>query len=564
MATSGGGIRTDELVHRPGSIMSLTGGDLLLECLKAEGVGAVFGMPGTQNIALYDAFHRSGNGLPHYLIRHEQGATFLASGYVRASGNVAAAFTVPGPGASNASTGIVDASTDRVPILLVVGGYDRELDGRDRTKLFHGLDQEAFFRPIVKYFGRPNEPGDIPHVVSEAFQAMFDGRHGPAVIELAPDVAAASVPGGIGPRPRAPRLDDALPHRHEILKVATQIRAMRRPVIIAGSDCIAAEACDDVRRLAERLEVPVLYGRLGKGVMCDEHPLVAGFTRARLAEDLLKQADGVIAVGTRFTQIDTRNWALPLPENTVQIDRDSRELGREYPIRAGVVGGLGAALRELSDQLDWMSPEIDPEWSVTAGIAHTNWVSQPPIPVLSQIRQALPREGLISVDVTATGYNCFDRFPVYGPRSLIYPCHSVTLGFAFPAAIGAKLAQPERPVVSLSGDGGFLMGCFELATAVEYQVGVVAVVVRDGCLTAIKGSQQQAFEGRTVDVDMRSPDFAAMAQSFGAHGETTTEVEQLPSLIEAGLARRGPTVIDLHLSGREEELISVIPWLHGE
>jgi acetolactate synthase-1/2/3 large subunit len=183
---------------------------------------------------------------------------------------------------------------------------------------------------------------------------------------------------------------------------------------------------------------------------------------------------------------------------------------------------------------------------------------------LSQIRQALPRSGLISVDVTATGYSCFDRFPVYGPRSLIYPCHSVALGFAFPAAIGAKLAQPERPVVSLSGDAGFVMGCFELATAVEHHVNVVAVVVRDNCLTAIKGSQQQAFEGRTVDVHMQSPDFAALAQSFGARGVSTESLDQLPELIETGLAQQGPTVIEVRLPGRDEELLSVIPWLHGE
>lgn len=543
--------------------MLFTGGDLLLECLKEQGVGAVFGMPGTQNIALYDAFHRV-SGLPHYLIRHEQGATLLASGFARASGRVAAAFTVPGPGASNASTGIVDASTDRVPLLLVVGGYDRAVQRRDRTKLFHGLDQEAFFRPIVKYFGRPTTPEEIPAVVSAAFEAIFNGRPGPAVIELAPEVAAASVATGIGPGPRLPRLVDVAPHRNDILKAASQIRLMRRPVIIAGGDCIAAEACDDVRRLAERLEVPVLYGRLGKGVVCDEHPLVAGFTRAKLAQELVSQADGVIAVGTRFTQIDTRDWSLPLPANTVQLDREGHELGREYPISAGVAGGLPSSLRELSDQLDWMGPEIDPEWSVSAGVAHTNWVSQTPIPILSEIRLALPREGLLSVDVTATGYNCFDRFPVYGPRSMMYSCHSVALGFAFPASIGAKLAQPDRPVVALCGDGGFLMGCFELATAVEHQVGVVAVVVRDGCLTAIKGSQQKAFEGRTVDVEMQSPDFAAMARSFGAHGESTEELDQLPSLIEAGLRRNGPTVIEFRISGKSDELISVIPWLHGE
>jgi acetolactate synthase I/II/III large subunit len=551
-------------VLNPGFLMTFTGGDLLLECLRIQGVRAVFGMPGTQNIALYDAFHRSGNSIPHYLIRHEQGATMLANGFARASGEVAAAFTVPGPGASNAATGLVDAYTDCVPVLLVVGGYDRSLGRRDRSKLFHGLDQEAFFRPIARYFGRPDSAADIPRVVAEAFTAMFAGRPGPVVIELAPDVAAESVPPNIVPLPAVCRLTEAPALRHEILKAATRIRAMRRPVLLVGVDCVAAQACDEVRLLAERLQSPVIYGRLGKGVISDEHPLVTGFTRSRRTGDLLRQADGLIAVGTRFTQIDTLNWVLPLPANIVQIDRDRRELGREYPIAAGVCGGLGPALRDLAEQFEWMAAEPDPEWSAAARSLHTEWAFQPPIPVLSQIRQALPYDGIVSVDVTSTGYSCFDRFPVPRPGALIYPCHSVTLGFAFPAAIGAKLAQPERPVVSLSGDAGFVMGCFELGTAVEHQVGVVAVVVRDNCLTAIKGSQLQAFEGRTVDIHMQSPDFAALAQSFGARGVSTENLDQLPELIAAGLADRGPTVIEVRLPGRDEELLSVIPWLHGE
>jgi acetolactate synthase-1/2/3 large subunit len=177
---------------------------------------------------------------------------------------------------------------------------------------------------------------------------------------------------------------------------------------------------------------------------------------------------------------------------------------------------------------------------------------------------ALPANGILSVDITATGYNCFDRFAVKDPWSLIYPCHSVSLGFAFPAAVGAKLAAPERPVVSLSGDGGFVMGCFELGTAVEHRVGVVAVVVKDDCLSAIKGSQEQFFEGRSIDIGMQSPDFVKLAHSFGAEGFSTRHVDDLPSLVAEGLARNGPTVIEVRLEDRVEEMISVIPWLHGE
>lgn len=544
--------------------MTQTGADVLLHCLRAQGVRTVFGMPGTQNVALYDAFHRAGEGLPHYLVRHEQGATMLANGFARASGEVAAAFTVPGPGASNASTGVLDALTDCIPLLLVVGGYDRPIAHRDRTKMFHGLDQRAFFAPISRFFGCPASPAEIPKVVDDAFRAMFAGRPGPVVIEMPPDVAAENVAGEIHPTPFVPRLTELPVKRADILPAAARVRQMRRPVILVGADCVASNAQEHVERLAARLSAPVVYGRRGKGVLSDDHPLTAGFTRTKRVAHLLSRSDGVIAVGCRFTQIDTQNWTLRLPKNVVQLDRDANELGREYPISAGISGGLISALSALSDELEWMLPEIDADWPESAHALHAEWRSLPPIPVLSHIRQALPAEGILSVDVTATGYSCFDRFPVPGPRSMIYPCHSVTLGFAFPAAVGAKLGAPDCPVVSLSGDGGFLMGCYELATAVEHKVGVVAVVVKDNCLSAIKGSQEQAFQGRSIDVTMHVPDLAAMATSFGACGVSTNQPDDLPRLINEGLARNGPTVIEVRLEDRVGELISLIPWLHGE
>lgn len=541
--------------------MTLTGGDVLLRCLRAQGVRAVFGMPGTQNIALYDAFHRSGEGIAHYLIRHEQGATLCANGFARASGDVAVALTVPGPGATNASTGVLDAYTDCVPLLLVVGGYDRVIAHRDRAKMFHGLDQEALFRPITRYFGRPDSAQDIPRVVDEAFRAMFVGRPGPAVIEIPPDVAAETADDFTVP-PFVPRVTEAAVHESAIQNAARHIRAMRRPVMIVGGDCIAAAACAAVKQLAEVLQIPVVYGRLGKGVLSDESLLVAGELRRSRTARLLEQADGVIAVGVRFTQIDTSNWTLKLPANVVQIDRDPHELGREYPISAGVTGGLAAVVRQLCSEFmhEPMSPR-DSEWAKIVAATRDEWLSQPPVPVLSHIREALPRDGLVAVDVTALGYSCFDQFPVSGPRSLIYPCHSVTLGMAFPAAIGAKVAQPQRAVVSFSGDGGYLMTCNELATAVEYQIGVVAIVVKDNCLSAIKGSQRQAFDGRTIDTAMRSPDFAALARACGAHAETTHDVNELPALISTGLSRPGPTVIEVCLEDQVDELIAAIPWL---
>ncbi|MBS0262010.1 MAG: thiamine pyrophosphate-binding protein [Planctomycetes bacterium] len=543
---------------------SMTGADVLFSCLKAQGVRAVFGMPGTQNIAVYDAFHRAGQGIAHYLVRHEQGATMLANGYARITGDAGVALTVPGPGAANAATGVLDAQSDCVPVLLLVGGFEKQFARRDRTKMFHGLDQKAFFKPISRFFGRPKSVGEIPELVEEAFRAMYSGRPGPAVLEIPPDLAAETITEKLEiPAPVARGVDDPV-QRRKLTPAVNRIRKMKRPVILVGVDCVAAQARDEVRLLAERLQAPIIYGRRGKGVVSDDHPLVVGFTRSRRSLSLLEQADGVIAIGVRFTQIDMLNWTTQLPANLVQFDRDPEELGREYEISAGVSGPLAPLLQAVNEDLEQKPADVDPHWVAQARAEHETWRASPPVPVLSQIRQVLPENGIVSVDITSTGYSCFDRFPVPGPRSLIYPCHSVSLGFAFPAAIGAKIAAPDRPVVSLSGDAGFVMGCFELGTAVEHRLNVVAVVVKDNCLSAIKGSQVQAFDGRHVDVHMRSPDFVTLAHSFGAHGISTGDVNSVPRLVQEALTRPGPTVIEVRMHDKVDQLIDGIPWLHGE
>jgi acetolactate synthase-1/2/3 large subunit len=291
---------------------------------------------------------------------------------------------------------------------------------------------------------------------------------------------------------------------------------------------------------------------------------VIGFTRSQRVAQVLAEADGLISLGARFTQIDTRNYELKLPPVVVQFDRDSREIGADRPVTQGVSGDLSTALEAVVRELVRIGHVADPGWKLQAVQIHDGWRALPDLPVLGEIRRALPPGGLLSVDVTSTGYNCFDRFPVPDDRSLIYPCHSVTLGFGFPAALGAKVACPGRPVVCLAGDGGFLMGAMELATAVEHQIGVVTVVVHDRALTAIRGAQQQAFQGRVIDTTMHTPDFIALARSFGATAEVCSDLADLGRLLQAGFARTGPTVIELPFQDRVDQLIAGVPWLHGE
>lgn len=538
----------------------MNGGDLLFACLEAHGVHDLFGMPGTQNLPIYDALKRHQNGFTHHLIRHEQNATLIANGYARASGRPGVAITVPGPGASNASTGIGDAYTDNVPVLLLTGGYTRSLSNRSRSKMFHGLEQDRFFEPITHYYGEPGTADEIPKVLDDAFRAMLTGRPGPAVVELSPDVINETCQRT--PSLSVPIQQSETPLDADTIKeIAQQLSRFEKPLILLGQDVIFSSVSEMLLDLAEQLTAGIIFSRLGKGALDDHCPLVIGTCRSDTTQKLLHECDGLLAVGTRFTQIDTLGWNDTLPSSVIQLDRDPKELGREYPIQLGLAGDLSNVLPALTEALGYQNPKTSTEWAERLAKSKLEIQARKPVPVLHQIRKALPDEGIFVADVTSLAYRAFEEFPVPGPRQFLYPCHYVTLGFGFPAALGAKIACPEQPVVALCGDGGFLMTCMDLALAVEQNIPLVTVVVSDGCLTAIKGSQEKHYEGRTIATNMLVPDFASLARSFGALAHTTTDPKEITQMIEAGLQCDLPTVIEVRMEDHVDDIIDQIPWL---
>jgi acetolactate synthase-1/2/3 large subunit len=535
----------------------MTGADILIACLQAQGVDTLTGMPGNQNIHIYDAVLRADN-LRHILIRHEQGATLIANGYARASGRVGVALTVPGPGATNASTGLVDAHTDCVPVLLVTGGTEVAFDGRDRSKCFHGLDQETFFKPITRFFARPKSIGEIPAAVIGAFKALRAPRPGPVVIELPTDIAAAEGTAEIPPYIKG---DCPEPNTAEIERVAQALQTSQRPVILAGSAITHANATDALLTLAESLDIPVIYTRLGKGVIPDGHPLTIGHCSAQFGKTITAEADLLLAIGCRFTQIDTRSWQMPLPDRIVQLDPEVSELGREYPIEAGASGDLAQSIPQLQDAVG----SYKAVWGEFINQTRTKIQSnRRPMPIMAPTRKSLPDDAIIVVDVTSIGYRAFDEYPITVPRTFLYPSHSVTLGFAVPAAIGAKLACPDQHVVAFCGDGGFQMTASELATAAEHGIATVSVVSNDGSLSAIRGSQVKAFDGRVIDTDMQTPRLADLARSLGARGVRVDDPERFEAVFADTLGLEGPTVIEVMLQEQRDFLISQVPWLYPD
>ena len=537
----------------------MKGGDILIECLKAQGVSAVFGMPGTQNIQIYDALLRRGkDAIDHYLVRHEYAATQMADGFARATGEVGVAITVPGPGASNASTGILEAFTDCAPVLLITGQSDSSLYSKHPSKMFHGLDQMRFFESITKYCAIAHTVAEIPIVVENAFKAMRNGRPGPTFLEFPMDVVTGE--GDVRIPPRVERSELPPPDDTSLSTAVETIRNAKMPLIFAGSAVFHSNARNELRLLAEKLNAPVIVTRNGKGVLSEDHPLALQICYGYLGREALQRADCLIGIGPRFTSIDTRNWSLELPEPFIQIDEDADEIGLEYPCDIGVVGDLKLTLQALIEDV---APGEN-GWNEVLTQLRTAHDAQPPLPIIHEFQEVLPRDTIYAIDVHALGYASFAEFPIYDPRTFLYPNIGVALGHAYPAAIGAKVAYPDRPVICFSGDGGFLMGAVEMATAMKYGINVVAVVVNDGALSAIKGSQQKGCEGRTIDTDLLNPNFVEFAQSFGAYAERVENLGDFKDTLREALAAEKPALIEVMLQERQDDIVNVIGWLMSE
>ena len=383
------------------------------------------------------------------------------------------------------------------------------------------------------------------------------------MLEFPQDVMTAQVTAAVPQRVHRSRAP--APEEGDLRAAAELIEGARRPLLFAGGG--AAAAADELRTLDEKLEAPVMVSRRGKGVLREDHPLALCDVRGYLARQAMAEADCTIAVGCRFTSIDTAYWSCEFPRPLVQLDPEPSEIGREYPCDAGVAGDLAQSLSGLCGRVS----EQRGRWTSKLQAWRKRFESQPPLPLLPEIRRGLPEDGIVAVDVDVDvdvhgiGYSAFAEYPVYDPTTFIYPCIGVSLGHAFPAALGAKIARPDRPVVCFSGDGGFLMGSYELATAVRYGINVVTVVVVDDALSAIKGAQHKQFEGRPIDTELHNPDFVALARAFGVKAKRVDYPEaDFEQVLRGALEVEGPVLIEVPMRQRQEEVMEWVCWLRDD
>jgi acetolactate synthase-1/2/3 large subunit len=508
-------------------------------------------------MGIYDALYGHPK-IKHILARHEQSAALMADGYARATGKPGVCCVTTGPGVTNAATGLAVAHFDSIPVLLI-SSQVHSVAAKTRRGLFHAMDQLALTKPITKWSGRADHPDEIPLLVADAFNVLTSGRMGAGHLEVPLDVLQQESSRGLNGFSGFQSVK-SVANLDEVHRAAQLLREAQRPLLFAGGGVIAAEACQELVEVAELLGAPVLMSPMGKGSIPADHPLCGGVTFTWVTADLQNMeksmsplaglADVALAVGFRFSQLATVNYTLPVPKTLVQIDVDPSEIGANYPATVGIVSDAKVALRQLRDALkgeparpSWMQESTRPQKRIDVGPA-----SRPPVDWWD-LREVLNREAIVAADIARSGYALVGQFPVYHPRTFMHSASFIAMGHAFPAALGAKAAFPDRQVVSVSGDGCFLMTGQELATAVQHGIDVVAIVINDRCLTGIAALQDSHFNGRRIAVDLLNPDFVQLAESFGALGLRVTNARDFIPALRKAISAGKPTLIEVVVGG---------------
>ena len=537
----------------------MTGGEAIVRALLAQGVDTVFGLPGAQMYPLWDALQREGRAVRTVTSRHEQGAAYMALGYAKATGRPGVYTVVPGPGALNTTAALCTAWGCNTPVLCLTGQVPSTFLGKGRGHLHELPDQLATLATLTKWAARIDAPQDAPAAVHEAFRQMTGGRPGPVSLEMCWDVMAQSADVALAapPAPEPPPAPDA----ESVAAAAKLIAGAERPMIMVGGG--AQHAAEAVLALAEVLDAPVTAFRSGRGIVAEDHPL--GVSSAA-AYRLWPETDVLIGIGSRL-ELQYMRWggmmqcveAPEPPPHLVRVDIDPREMERLRP-HAGVVADAAAGAWALAEAVARLRPRRagarERIAAAKAEAAQAIGKVQPHLAYLQAIRQVLPRDGFFVEELCQAGFASYFGFPVYEPRTYVTPGFQGTLGFGYATALGVKVAQPGRAVVSISGDGGFLFGASELATAAQEGIGVVALVFNNGAYGNVQRDQQERFGGRVIGAALRNPDFVRLAESFGVAGHRVDSPQALGPVLERAVAADAPALIEV----RVEAAAEVSPW----
>jgi len=531
---------------------SMTGGEAIVSGLVAHGVNTVFGLPGAQVYGLFDGFHQA--QLRVIGARHEQACGYMAFGYARSSGRPGVFSVVPGPGVLNAGAAMLTAFGGNEPVLCLTGQVPTQFLGKGRGHLHEMPDQLATLRTFVKWADRIEYPDIAPTMVSRAFQEMMSGRRGPVALEMPWDVFTQRAEVGaakvLDPFP-APQPD---PDR--IKNAAALIAASKTPMIFVGSGAIHAR--EEILELAEMIDAPVVAFRSGRGIVSNAHEL--GLTMAA-AYRLWPKTDLTIGIGTRQELTTMTRWPYrPDGLKSIRIDIDPVEM-RRYVSDVAIISDSKSGARELAAAVSKAgyrktSGRRATIREATAAAQQEIQKVQPQMAYLNILREVLPDNAIVTDELSQVGFASWYGFPIYEPRTFISSGYQGTLGAGFPSALGAKVANPDKPVVAITGDGGFMFAVQELSTAVQFNIGVVTLVFNNNSYGNVRRDQRTRFDGRVVAADLVNPDFVKLAESFGVATSRVTSPDHFRPALEKALAAGGPYLIAVEVP-RDSE---VTPW----
>jgi acetolactate synthase-1/2/3 large subunit len=555
--------------------MTQTVAQLLVEYLEARGVDHIFGLCGHTNIAVLAALEKS--SIRFVNTRHEQIAAHAADGYARASRKTGVVLSHLGPGLTNAATGVANAALDSIPMVVIAGDVPSHYYGKhphQEVNMHADASQFEIYRPFVKRAWRVERPDHLPEIVDKAFHLAESGRPGPVLISVPMDIFSAEARSTLFDRVKAnastyqkPSIDDTTAR-----SIVKTLMGARKPVMYVGGGILLADAAKELRDFADHLGIPVAHSLMGKGALPDDHPLtlgMTGFWGTKYINDSCRNADYVLALGTRFCEADCSSWEgeytfnMP-PTKLIHIDIDPSELGRNYPVEIGVIADLKQALTVLNRVARELLPQPRLNESLRQEIAAyrkqfrsnnaaaeaSSQFPMRPERILADVRAVLPRDAFITTDVGWNKNGVGQQFPIYEPGTILTPGGYATMGFGAPAALGAKIARPDRVVVSLVGDGGFGQNPAVLASAVEQNAAVVWVVMNNLAFGTIAGLEKAHF-GTTFGTVFRhndqpySPNFAAVAKAYGVDSVRIESAGQFKPALEHAVSCGKPYLLDV-------------------
>lgn len=547
----------------------------LVKYLEDRGVKHIFGLCGHTNIAVLSALEKS--TITFVNVRHEQIASHAADGYARVTGKASVVLSHLGPGMTNAATGVANAALDCIPMVVIAGDVPSHYYGKhphQEVNLHADGAQYEIYRPFVKRAWRVERPELFPEIIEKAFQLAESGQPGPVLVDVPMDIFSKEVDVALFERQRhntktlrKPSLDETT-----ALEIVERLITAKKPVIYAGGGVHLARATEELRQLVDHLHVPVAHSLMGKSVLSDDHPFLLGMTGfwgTQYINDSCRHADLILALGSRFKEADCSSWypefTFDIPKTKlIQIDIEPGEIGRNYPVEIGVVTDLKEALAVLVKTARLKIPSGIVRNSLKEEIAEDKRIFKarnvemekssafPMMPerILAEVREVLPRDAIITTDVGWNKNGVGQQFPIYTPGSILIPGGYATMGFGGPAAIGAKIACPDKVVIALIGDGGFGQNPAQLATARHEGVAVIWLIMNNNAFGTIAGLEKAHYSttfGTVFEKDGQStsPDYAAIARAYGIDGIRIASAAEFKPALEKAIAMNKPVVLDV-------------------